>query len=336
LRRTPTVSFANFICRFGDRLTLLDLATEVVLPAFLDPSLTRKYGPSRYFLYQMKRRVLPASSTNELPTLILYGRFVKDTVLTRSQIFTQEQGLVEQEASIASAPSSFFVLILNNHKLIYLPETADAPSLDTFASTVHGFLRTKHRLYIDRLYQNLKGSDAPPTKKHLYEEYPPPDVEVLPLASKTSIDNFVDTFDTLTQLEFRILDTNQELQMQETYQRLREMKDSIGSKKTKLIHSNSAGLDKTQAKEQIHASAATGNQEVKLTGTASDRTRVSGDNQHFKLQVPLGDIADDPFERARQLVETYRRQIEQGTLAEDTAQDFEEKLQSLLERLNEQ
>jgi len=40
-----TVSFANFICKFGDKHDLLDLALEIIIPAFLGENLeTRSYA----------------------------------------------------------------------------------------------------------------------------------------------------------------------------------------------------------------------------------------------------------------------------------------------------
>jgi hypothetical protein len=242
--RTPTISFANFICRFGDQLVLLDLASEGVLPAFGDKLLRRKYGNTAYFLFGTKIREFPAvQADTNIPLIGIYGRFIKDTVLTKTQIFLPDAGLVADEGSMASAPSAFFVLIFNNHKSVYLP-------------TMQDFLRGKHREFFNGVYDVLKRSGDPTTKKKFFEDNPPPDVAVVSLASKARIEQFVHTFEKLMQLELRILDTNQELQMEETYRRLREMKHNIGASKTQLIHNNPEGLDKAQAMEQIHASAA--------------------------------------------------------------------------------
>jgi hypothetical protein len=43
------LSFANLTCRFGERFVLIDLAKEVIYPAFFDRSYSRKYGPTAYF-----------------------------------------------------------------------------------------------------------------------------------------------------------------------------------------------------------------------------------------------------------------------------------------------
>jgi hypothetical protein len=43
------LSFANLTCRFGESFVLLDLAKEVIYPAFFDETYRRVYGPTAYF-----------------------------------------------------------------------------------------------------------------------------------------------------------------------------------------------------------------------------------------------------------------------------------------------
>jgi hypothetical protein len=149
-RRMHAVSFANFVCTFGDRKFLLDYADEIVLPAFLDESLVRTYGESTaYFFYQAGLIRLKGESGSVLG---IAGHFIKDTVLRRTQVFRPDGGLVHDEAEMPSAPSAFFLLLLANHKLIYVPETPYAPDLTAFTATVSNFLRVKHKAFINDLY----------------------------------------------------------------------------------------------------------------------------------------------------------------------------------------
>ena len=209
----PPVSFANLICRFGDRFVLLDFANEVILPAFLDASLERKFGNTVYFFFQVAVAEIPVPNESVQPQLVVHGRLVKDTLLTREQVFVQGQGLIPAEGSMPSAPSSFFALILNNHKLIYLPETAHAPTLGMFEATLQKFLSLKYKAYTDALYDQLKSSPQRKPKRQIHLEIPHPTVEVLPLASRASVEEFLRAFEKVTHLEFRILETNQEFQM---------------------------------------------------------------------------------------------------------------------------
>src|ERR1035438_30208 len=56
-----TVSFVNLICRFGDKFVLLDFANEIVLPAFTDSKLRRKYGDTTYVFQAVDLIEIPAT-----------------------------------------------------------------------------------------------------------------------------------------------------------------------------------------------------------------------------------------------------------------------------------
>jgi len=132
--RQHSAAFANFICKFGDK-NLLDYAEEVVIPAFTRDTYVRSFGDrTHYHFYEVE--LLNLAEQGKYPIWVLAGRFIKDTELRREQIFDEEKGLIKDEQSMQSAPSAFFILILNNHRLIYFPETAHAPDLSAFKSTV--------------------------------------------------------------------------------------------------------------------------------------------------------------------------------------------------------
>lgn len=129
-----SVSFANLVCKFGEDLDLLDLAVEVVLPAFFDDTLIRTYGEKTEFFF-LDQKLLDLGTQRD-PNPVIVGRFVKNTLLTRDQFFDEDKGLVEDYDEMESSPSSFFVLMMRNHKLIFLAETPHAPSISAYASTL--------------------------------------------------------------------------------------------------------------------------------------------------------------------------------------------------------
>lgn len=334
MSRTPAVSFANFVCRFGEKFSLLDLAQEIVIPAFTDDQLRRDFGETHYIFHKTQVSEIQ-SSLSPAAQVVLYGQFVKDTVLRRNQVFEPGEGLKSDEDFMSSAPSAFFVLILNNHKLIYLPEVPYAPPLSSFALTAGAFLRTKRDHFIDALYQRARASANPMTKKELREAYPAPTLEVLPLASADSIDEFIATFDKLTSLEFRILSTNQEVPRHQTFRDLMDMKDAIHAKQTKLVHVNKDGLEKDEVVQQIHASAAAGNQQVKVEGLTPNGTKMSGDNHSFRLRVPIDDLPDEHRARAERMLNVFSDLLAQGMLVEDEHENDPTQIAALRETLND-
>jgi hypothetical protein len=327
LPRQLSITLANVICRFGDHLFLLDLAKEVVFPAFADSSLRRKYGETVYLFLNTGWITTPAAK--DFPAEIcLYGQIVKDTVLHREQILRAGQ-LVPSPESLPSAPSAFFVLLLSNHKLIYLPETSGAPALDAFGATLQSFLREKHRDYITALYEAARVGEKPVTKSSLLEQIPVPTVEVVPLATRESINDFVSSIEKLTHLEFRILTTNREFQMRGPYQRIRTDAEALGAKSSKLMYDNAEGMSKPEVTNQIELAAATGNQTVVLAGVSEDGTKVRGNNDKFKMQIPAPELPAQPQQKSRRLLDIFRTQAANGNIALDVADDSRERIRAL-------
>jgi hypothetical protein len=160
-------------------------------------------------------------------------------------------------------------------------------------------------------------------------------VEVLPLASKASIEDFLKTFSKITDLEFGIVDTNAEFQMKETFEALRRMKQSLHSKSTKLTHHDRTGLDKDQTAEQIHAATASGNETVKISGESPDHVRLRGDNHSFTLRVPLGALPERDVDRAIRLVTMYQEYVERGILSVDAPANADAAIRNLRKKIGD-
>ena len=321
-----TVSFVNLICRFGDKFVLLDFANEIVLPAFMDSKLERKYGGTTYVFYGVYLIEIPGKEEANVPLLVVYGRLIKDTLLTREQTYTPEGGLERVPGSLQSSPSSFFALILNNHKLIYAPETHQAPGLGAFQATLQSFLGIKYREYINTLFRDLRNGENARSRKQLYQEIPYPVVEVVPLASKESIKDFLRTFDKIKYLGFKVLPTNQEWQMGPTFEAIRQMRKSLQARDTKLSHRNPAGLDKETVAKQIDEAAATGNAEVELKGLTPEGDTVTGNNQDFSLKVSAEGLPEKEIDRVVHLVSLYQDYFEKGIISEDVAENTNDKI----------
>ena len=139
---TYTYELANFVCKFNSH-NLMDMLHEVVIPAFTIED-TWKVKRGNFFFQSTQIVELPNQSEK---TFAIIGRFIRDTKLTSTQIYDYEtKELISQKDSIQTSPSALFVLILNNHRLIYLKETPHAPTLEMFKETCQTFFRRKTAL----------------------------------------------------------------------------------------------------------------------------------------------------------------------------------------------
>lgn len=286
--RQHVATFANFVCRFGSEKVMLDYIDEIVIPAFVDNKLIRNYGRTHFFFYETKLVLL--DDNPEKPVMGISGRFIKSTQLTREQIFDSEKGLVQDEASMPTAPSAFFVLVLNTHRLIYFPETAHAPDLSAFKSTAVSFIRKKHSDFINRRYNELRESENKVTKKQLNIDHPSPTLEVVPISGDDEISDFVRRYSVLKKIEMRLIEPNDEIDGKELFDDIRSYLGPLNPDTTKLEIRNSDGLDIDEAVPKIKEATETANQEVKLSGIDQDGNKLTGDNHSFKIGAPIETI----------------------------------------------
>jgi hypothetical protein len=325
-----SVAFANFICKFGDTGNLLDYAEEIVIPAFLDDKLIRTYGSTSYFF--LKSELLDFGTTAE-PRAALCGQFVKDTVLTRSQIFDAAQGLRPDKTSMESALSATFILLLDVHRLIYFAETKDAPDFHVFGVTAASFIKRKRRERIDVLFEEGRESPQTVTKRALETQIPTPTLTVVPLPSDESLEGFLDRYAKLKDLEFRLIRPNDEIDGGAMWRSVRASSEDIRSNRTTLSYHNPDGLDKSNTRTQISEAAKEGNQIVNLKGIDKEGFGLSGNNEHFKLTVTLDDIPTYRPDLKRKLVAQFDHLREAGSISiGDPPADRKPLMRRLIER----
>lgn len=333
--RQHYAEFANFICRFdNDKVNkvMMDYAEEIVLPAFLDDTLIRGYGDTHYFLYDASLEII--NDDKENPVLAIVGRFIKNTTLSRTQLFDEKAGLVQDQATIQSSPSAFFVLILNNHRLLYLPETPHAPNLQNFQSTIKYFLKKKHEEFINTKLkasnEGEKDKNKKVSKKTLRTINPPPSLKIVPLTSEDAIGDFIKRFEILKSIEFQLIKPNDDIDGSEIFKDIREMANDLKSDSSKLTCKNPDGLSKTKAVEKVNDAAKAGNQSVKLQGVDHDGNSFGGDNHNFRIRSPIE--VTTPVKKAvtTRLYDKFKSLVSSGTIRIDKSKgDNTDKIKKL-------
>lgn len=311
MRKNTTV-FGNFVCKFGDKLNLLDVVPEIVFPAFSDHELSRKYGDTEYVMHDVT--FVDIGDTKD-PNPAITGYFIKKTKLTRTQIFVEGVGITHDETSIDSAPSAFFVLLLSNHRLIYFADSRDAPDMKAFAATIRSFIRVKHEEYVRNIYNERVSQGVKVTLKGVREEIPDPTVHVVPLTSPSSIDAFISRYDVLRVLKFRLLKPNdEETDGGKVYEDIRNKGKKLNTQDTSLVYHNDEGLDKDQASIEIEEATKSGNQITYLSGTDSHGNRVTGNNENFQLSIELSEVPPYRSELVRALSDKFNALVDSGSI----------------------
>lgn len=306
--RKHQLEFANFILRFGEDRVLLDLAEEIVIPAFTSLNLERSYGETRHFFHDVE---ILNFGDDENPILCIVGRYIKDTVVKREQVFDDEiDQLVKDTDSLHTSPSAIFVLILNNHRLMYFKETAYAPNLLTFQKTISVFLKQKYQDFIDFQHEQT-GID----KSQLYREYDPPSLEIVPLTNEETISEFVNQYELLKTVEIKLLSTNNEMDNNGFFEQARQAKDDVQSNVTTITHNNGKnGLSKGAIIQQLESALRLGNSKVKLKGEDSQGNKIEGSNETLKIKAYLAEIPQSIRGIAARSFNTFQGLVNQGTI----------------------
>ena len=254
------VEFGNFTLKFGENKVLLDLFSEVVFPSFESRRYVRgAKEQAEYFFLDTKVANVKIDDAKEMPALI--GRIVKNTKLKREQIYTS-RGIVDDKKELETAPTSIFVLLLENHRLIFCKEVSGAPTIKAFESTCKSFLRKRHREYIEEMYLDIEEhfEGAPPrtARSALLRENPYPDLRITPLTDRQSLGEFVHRFRVVEKLVIRLLPTNkEEIDNDDFWRDFGRRREGLNSSSTSVSFGN--GKDGLAPDEVVaQASAATG------------------------------------------------------------------------------
>jgi hypothetical protein len=116
--RSKKVELANVVITAGDK-EFLDLFSDHFWPYLKDANIPRR-GETRSFRFND----LSLVQVGLAGFPCLYGRLIRLMTIQAEQKFDDKKDrLVPSQESIESAPSSFFLISLADHKLAFLPES---------------------------------------------------------------------------------------------------------------------------------------------------------------------------------------------------------------------
>lgn len=298
-KASTEIELGNLVIKFGEHLNLLDMLSEVVLPAFFDSTLVRTYSDTSYLFYKAE-----FLEVDKEP--LIAGRLVKDTVLEREQLLKNGE-LHEVTGTLPSSPSSLFVLLLGCHRLLFVREHRGSPSMDNFRTTLSRFLKKCHRKFLEA---KAKQPDAvtgeKPTMKDLVRMFPYPHVDLTPLGTHESIKSFLQKFKRIETVTAHLLETNSEIDNDGMFKSLRQSQKRMRSVRTSLHYENKKqGLNPTETEEQLTTLSKQGNHSMKVTGVDSSEEWLEGNNDSFKVKIPISDLPEDLPGTAKTLLQRF-------------------------------
>lgn len=299
------LNLANFTCTFGDKFLLLDMFEQVVLPAFQGNHI-RTHGNARYFLFDVK---LLKYGDEEL---VIAGRLIKDTTVERDQ-FINDGNLVKDRQVLKSAPSSFFALILSNHKLLYVRENPGAPPISAFEATIAKFFNDCYKSWARNIYDSTNTQTRQITWAQFHEMYPPPNLDVLAMGTEKSVAAYVEKFRTINLVEIKLSETNHELDNNKLFADIRKVKENVGAANIALRSQKSGdvGLDKGGITKLIAEQAEGGNARIMIRGKSLAGDKMTAQNESFNVALPIQNVPYDTISAATLVKAALENQVKQ-------------------------
>ena len=275
------IEYANFVCRFGEKYVLVDQLQEVIIPAFFG-EFERKTAKTRLFLHDVS--MIEDSKDRH----VIAGRLVKDTILEREKLYdTKTKTLKDSAESLRSSPTSFFVLILETHRLMFVPEHRGSPTLKTFETVMQRFLIdayiARYGGKLDKLSSSNKSLDGVAS----------PALQIVPMMSAGSLETFLDRFERIQQLSIRVAEVNNEFDNSELIEDLRKSHRKMQSKQTDLKYKNTSdGLSREEVSTELIA-VGKGTGFVNVVGRDPSGRKIEGNNEQFGIKTELEAVPDD-------------------------------------------
>lgn len=231
MKRNLHLEFWNFVCHFGEH-KLLDFYNEMVHPAFFEKHI-RSHGKTNWFFHDVQF-IKVEFQEDSLP--FVYGKIVKDTSIERNQVFEDDE-LKAAPLFVPTAPSSIFILSLIDHRLFFIKEHPDSPTMENFKVTIEKFIDITRKELINNDYEAHEkirnehgGSIKKVTKKSLQVRYPEAEIELIPLSSDADIDEFIRNMKTISSLKLKLVLPNSEADTNDFFNSLREETKKNGNK----------------------------------------------------------------------------------------------------------
>jgi hypothetical protein len=274
--------FANFILKFGDH-DLIDYLNEIVVRAFTDDALVSNRRGSSFYFLDVQLMELTRGEGN----WVIAGRFVQDTMLRRTQVYREGQGLVHDEATLQSCPSSFFVLTLEDHRLIYFAETAYAPPISSFRATIANFINRKYRAFVDREYALLNNAEVQTSRRAIAEVHPQPSLSIIALTNREGIEEFLARYSVIRKLEIVVHKPNREIDGADAVANLQALRRQLGGDKGKFSVSEADGLNPEGTREVLEDVTDSPNIDTSVSGLDQEGDKLEGSNEDFSVRADI-------------------------------------------------
>lgn len=253
-------NIANFNCTFnvnGESKPLLDYFESIVFPAMTKMNLTRvtkknDEKTAEYFFIDVKLIEIKKDE------YALVGKHVKRAFLRIDQDITPDGTITPIGEIKNSAPTSTFILLLRNHRVIYFRNhLLGSPDIRSFNTTVRAvvksFIKGKRIDLINELkksefnYDGIEYSRVSDfTENVLNKKYPWAEINIVPMESKELLEEKFKEIRKITELNLSIYNLNSENHYGSYFKTVSDFASKIGTEKINQKSTNVQNVEEVK------------------------------------------------------------------------------------------
>lgn len=145
---------------------------------------------------------------------------------------------------------------------------------------------------------------------------PPPVLEVVPLGTEESLEQFIGSFSVIETVSITLLNTNDEIDNDDFFKEIRRRKDKMGAEKTTIVHRNSDGLNKEETLDEVRTVSGQGNARTQVIGKDQQGRDKNGNEEDFKIKFPPPDLptSEQIDERLESMWKAFEEAVTSGPI----------------------
>lgn len=199
---------ANFNCTFGkDNEPMLNYFETIILPAF-KLSQVRESKGNKYFFDNVNLIMVNGK-------FMLSGLLIKRTKLEVKSIYTEE-GLKATNEVYPSDPYSYFLINLQNHRMVIVKNQKGSPNLGNFSATANFLLKN----YIREFNKQVERKE---------DKLPMANLNIVAIPFEDAIKKELRNVKKINNLILRFYPLNGDVEKKGVFTHLREMLDEVES-----------------------------------------------------------------------------------------------------------
>lgn len=339
----PVLEFWNLHVKFGTNGNLLDHLMDIVYPALSDKEIiktsVRGELPVTYRITDCSLDLVEGYDADgvvyDIP--VIHGTFVKGGKLISLQYFDDgSEEIVQDARTLDDAEYAYFVIRLEDHRLIYMSDKPSYPRVSEFQSFLSYSLKAKWNQLIRSMQAAVRERGERVSLGSLMDSIGEPFVNIVPFVSVNDIEDQIQKFRSIRRLKYEIFTTNDEPLQGRFLIQIQERDKAIGGggevRTDVETTAPNGSLNKEAVAEEVREAAPHGQVQVEIRGTSAGGEAMTVTSEGLRVRKRVDGLPAEKLTRTKAALEAFVSLVREGTVTIRRAGDVLIRIRRLIGR----